>query len=35
VAPQVQAEVIPGAGHDLSLVRARLVNQKVLEFLTP
>ena len=35
VAPQVQAEVISGAGHDLSLVQAELVNQKILEFLAP
>jgi pimeloyl-ACP methyl ester carboxylesterase len=35
VAPLVQAEVIPGAGHDLSVVQAELVNQKVLEFLAP
>lgn len=33
VAPHVQAEIIPGAGHDLSLVQAELVNRRVLEFL--
>jgi len=33
VAPQVQIEVIPDAGHDLTLVQADLVNSKVLEFL--
>ena len=33
VAPQVQAEVISGAGHDLSLVQADVVNRRVLEFL--
>jgi pimeloyl-ACP methyl ester carboxylesterase len=35
VAPHVQAEIIPGAGHDLSVVQAELVNRKVLEFLAP
>jgi pimeloyl-ACP methyl ester carboxylesterase len=35
VAPHVQAEIIPGAGHDLSVVQAELVNRKVLEFLVP
>jgi pimeloyl-ACP methyl ester carboxylesterase len=33
VAPQVKIEVISGAGHDLTLVQADVVNQKVLEFL--
>ena len=33
VAPQIQHEVISGAGHDLSLVQAELVNQRVIEFL--
>jgi pimeloyl-ACP methyl ester carboxylesterase len=33
VAPQVVAEVIPGAGHDLTVVQADVVNRKVLEFL--
>jgi len=33
VAPQVEAEVIPKAGHDLTIVRAELVNRKVVEFL--
>lgn len=33
VAPQINIEVIPGAGHDLNLVQAELVNRKVLEFL--
>lgn len=33
VAPQIRAEVIPGAGHDLTVVQVRLVNKKVLEFL--
>jgi len=35
VAPHVQTEILPGAGHDLSVVRAELVNQKILEFLAP
>ncbi len=33
VAPQIRTEVIPGAGHDLNLVQAELVTEKVLEFL--
>lgn len=33
VAPQVKAEVIPGAGHDLTMVQADLVVRKVLGFL--
>ena len=33
VAPQIESEIIPGAGHDLTFVRADLVNEKVLEFL--
>ncbi len=33
VAPQIRTELIPHAGHDLTLVQAELVNQKVLEFL--
>ncbi len=33
VAPQVQAEIIPGAGHDLMMVQPELVTRKVLEFL--
>lgn len=33
VAPQITAEIIPGAGHDLMIVQAELVNRKVLEFL--
>jgi pimeloyl-ACP methyl ester carboxylesterase len=32
-APQVKTELIPGAGHDLSIVQAELVTSKVLEFL--
>jgi pimeloyl-ACP methyl ester carboxylesterase len=35
VAPHVQTEIIPGAGHDLSVVQAELVNRRVLEFLAP
>jgi pimeloyl-ACP methyl ester carboxylesterase len=33
VAPQVRADTIPGAGHDLTVARADLVNQKILEYL--
>lgn len=33
VAPQIKTEIIPGAGHDLTLIRAGLVARKVLEFL--
>ena len=33
VAPGIQAEVVPGAGHDLSFVQADLVNQRILAFL--
>lgn len=33
VAPQVKAEIIPGAGHDLTIVQAELVIRKVLAFL--
>jgi pimeloyl-ACP methyl ester carboxylesterase len=33
VAPQIKAEVIPNAGHDLTIVQAEMVNTKVLEFL--
>jgi len=33
VAPRIKTEIIPGAGHDLTLARADVVNKKVLEFL--
>ena len=33
VAPQINVELIPNAGHDLTLVQAELVNGKILEFL--
>jgi pimeloyl-ACP methyl ester carboxylesterase len=33
VAPLVQAEIIPGAGHDLSCAQPDLVARRVLEFL--
>jgi len=33
VAPQVSAEIIPGAGHDLTMVQAELVTNTVLRFL--
>ncbi len=33
IAPQVQAEIVPGAGHDLTLVHPDLVTRRVLQFL--
>jgi pimeloyl-ACP methyl ester carboxylesterase len=33
VAPSIRAEIIPNAGHDLTIVQAKMVNEKVLEFL--
>lgn len=33
VAPQIETDIIPDAGHDLTLVQADLVNRKVLAFL--
>lgn len=33
VAPRIRAELVPGAGHDLTVVQADLVNGKILEFL--
>jgi hypothetical protein len=33
VAPQIKAEIIPKAGHDLTFVQAEMVTRKVLEFL--
>lgn len=33
VAPHVVTEIIPGAGHDLTVLQPAMVNQKVLEFL--
>lgn len=33
VAPRIETEIIPGAGHDLILVQSALVARKVLEFL--
>ena len=32
VAPQVTAEIIPGAGHDLTFAQPALVNRKILDF---
>ncbi len=34
VAPQVKAEIIAGAGHDLTFVRTAEVNRRICEFLT-
>lgn len=33
VAPRMQTEIIPGAGHDLTIIQAELVNGIVIEFL--
>jgi pimeloyl-ACP methyl ester carboxylesterase len=33
VAPHIKTELIPNAGHDLTIVQAEMVNAKVLEFL--
>jgi|GEM_PF-180365 len=33
VAPQIRAELIPGAGHDLTVAQADVVGAKILEFL--
>lgn len=33
VAPSIKTEVIPNAGHDLTVVQSQLVNSKVLAFL--
>jgi len=32
VAPQVTADIIPAAGHDLTIAQAEMVNRKVIEF---
>ena len=32
-APQIETEIIPDAGHDLTIVQAQLVNEKVIRFL--
>jgi pimeloyl-ACP methyl ester carboxylesterase len=34
IVPSIRTEIIPGAGHDLPLVQAEMVNRKVLEFLS-
>lgn len=33
-APQVRVEIVPGAGHDLTMVQAEMVNRIILDFLT-
>jgi pimeloyl-ACP methyl ester carboxylesterase len=33
LAPQIQTEIIPNAGHDLTIVQADMVNRKILDFL--
>jgi pimeloyl-ACP methyl ester carboxylesterase len=33
LAPQIQTEIIPNAGHDLTIVQAELVNRKIIDFL--
>ena len=35
MAPAVTAEIVPGAGHDLTFSQADLVNRRMLEFLQP
>jgi pimeloyl-ACP methyl ester carboxylesterase len=35
VAPAIEAEIIPGAGHDLTLVQADLVDRRIVRFLDP
>ena len=34
VAPQIETELIPGAGHDLTVVQAEMIQDKVLNFLS-
>jgi pimeloyl-ACP methyl ester carboxylesterase len=34
VAPQIRAEIVPGAGHDITIAQAQLVNGRILEFLS-
>jgi pimeloyl-ACP methyl ester carboxylesterase len=33
IAPQIKTEIIPNAGHDLTISQAEIVNSKILEFL--
>lgn len=33
LAPQIQTDIIPDAGHDLTIVQAELVNNKIIDFL--
>jgi pimeloyl-ACP methyl ester carboxylesterase len=33
IAPHIKTEIIPGAGHDLTVVQADMVNRKILDFL--
>jgi pimeloyl-ACP methyl ester carboxylesterase len=33
IAPEIQTEILPGCGHDLTVLQAELVNQKILVFL--
>ena len=33
VAPKIRSEIIPNAGHDLTIIHADLVNHKIIEFL--
>jgi pimeloyl-ACP methyl ester carboxylesterase len=34
VAPQIRTEMIPGAGHDITVVQSDLVSRRILEFLS-
>ncbi|MGD8537673.1 MAG: alpha/beta hydrolase [Candidatus Aminicenantes bacterium] len=33
IAPEIEAKIIPGTGHDLSVVQAEMVNQIIIDFL--
>lgn len=33
IAPHIRTEIIPGAGHDLTIAQPEMVNRKILEFL--
>jgi pimeloyl-ACP methyl ester carboxylesterase len=33
LAPQIQTDIIPDSGHDLTIIQAKLVNKKILDFL--
>lgn len=33
VAPRIAAEIVPGAGHDLTIVQAEIINERIMHFL--